>query len=726
MRLLSTLRHWMAALGKWSRRTCRSQNHMADHITTLAARLICGVTATGRKLLAGLGQEKAARLKDITIPIIRGAWDQQRVDVTEAVKYIDALRNDALARAKERRRKDFDDWVADALGGTAKEAYRWVSLDSKSPPADLILTKNDGDGMRIISDPDEVANLHADPWHDRWECDRAVDGVDELSLIGNRRAALLDAAHDYATRLDLTPRAIRMACNSFHKATAIGVDDLDFHTIATLPDAALSMLGDLIRACVAHTALPHGALLVILNLLGKKGGGVRTIATMATLYRLIMRLCGDDIGDWDAAKAGFFDTAVAGNSALRAHLLRSLEVELATVEGQFTAHVLWDMEKFFDSIKIGVLIPRLDALGYPSAVATLGLVAHRAPRVLRTGNSISRPLCNAGRSIVAGCQQSVSWARALLLRFVEGLGYVVPGSICFEHVDDLSQVVAQRSGALLHRAVVDIGLAVKKGVEELDLRLSAKSLVLPKSDPYVARAARDLQRRGVRITAAASGEDLGVQTTAGKVRRTSTLAKRVASTALRAKRIHRLAKSTRTATKLARPSMASRQTYGHQAFGVSPTLMSAIRGNLRAASHLGNTRGCTTSILWWTYGPGADPAIQVPLEQLAAWIDFWQSADTPTRRRVRLAWKVVMPRLMAAQHKWPQVKGFMSATIVTVANLGWRPASPSHWRVDGDTMATLDEVKYAKVHILEKGIYYIDRQVGGEGRVPPAWERHWV
>ncbi len=95
---------------------------------------------------------------------------------------------------------------------------------------------------------------------------------------------------------------------------------------------------------VAEAVLPLSGLLAILNLLGKKGGGVRTVATLTSIYRLVMRLCGDDIATWDVSKAGHFDTAVAGNSALRAHLLRSLEVELLTAEGLTVSHVLWDME----------------------------------------------------------------------------------------------------------------------------------------------------------------------------------------------------------------------------------------------------------------------------------------------------------------------------------------------------------------------------------------------
>ncbi len=122
---------------------------------------------------------------------------------------------------------------------------------------------------------------------------------------------------------------------------------------------------------------------------------------------------------------------------------------------------------------------------------------------------------------------------------------------------------------------------------------------------------------------------------------------------------------------------------------------------IKTASHLGSTRGCTTSIIWWTFGPGADPAVQIPLEQLGAWIDFWQAADAAMRSRVRRAWKSVMPALVKAHSRWPMVKGFMSATIATVADLGWRPASPSHWRVNEGMMAVLDEVKYAKAHILE-------------------------
>ncbi len=134
-----------------------------------------------------------------------------------------------------------------------------------------------------------------------------------------------------------------------------------------------------------------------------------------------------------------------------------------------------------------------------------------------------------------------------------------------------------------------------------------------------------------------------------------------------------------------------------------------MRRNFKAASHLGHTVGCTTSILWWSYGVTVDPQIQVSLEQLSSWIDVWHSADTPMRARVRRAWKTTMPNIMKSQSRWQQARGFMTATIVTVAELGWRPASPSHWRVDESTMAVVDELKYAKPQVLERALSDLTR-----------------
>ena len=74
-----------------------------------------------------------------------------------------------------------------------------------------------------------------------------------------------------------------------------------------------------------------------------------------------MRLVSAHISQWDGQFAGKWDSALKGNSALRAHVAREAGIELAHSEGQYVIHFLWDMRKFYDSIKAHFLIPQLVA-----------------------------------------------------------------------------------------------------------------------------------------------------------------------------------------------------------------------------------------------------------------------------------------------------------------------------------------------------------------------------
>ena len=121
-------------------------------------------------------------------------------------------------------------------------------------------------------------------------------------------------------------------------------------------------------------AIPTQSLLQLLALLGKKNGGSRTIAILHTTYCLTMRLVSAHISQWDGQFAGKWDSAVKGNSALRAHVASEAGIELAHSEGQYVIHFLWNMRKFYDSIKAHLLIPQLVAWGLPARDFGLGFV----------------------------------------------------------------------------------------------------------------------------------------------------------------------------------------------------------------------------------------------------------------------------------------------------------------------------------------------------------------
>ena len=80
--------------------------------------------------------------------------------------------------------------------------------------------------------------------------------------------------------------------------------------------------------------------LATVGLVGQENGRSRTIAILHTTYRLTMRLVSAHISQWDVKFAGKWDSALKGNSALRAHAARAAGIELAHSEGQYVIHFL--------------------------------------------------------------------------------------------------------------------------------------------------------------------------------------------------------------------------------------------------------------------------------------------------------------------------------------------------------------------------------------------------
>ena len=95
----------------------------------------------------------------------------------------------------------------------------------------------------------------------------------------------------------------------------------------------------------------------------------------------------DDIRFWESAISGPWDAAVKGSSALRAGVLGAFHDELHTQTGDEVASLLWDMDKFYDSINVIKLISKGIELGYPVVALALGMVMHMAMRVLKVEDS---------------------------------------------------------------------------------------------------------------------------------------------------------------------------------------------------------------------------------------------------------------------------------------------------------------------------------------------------
>ena len=279
-------------------------------------------------------------------------------------------------------------------------------------------------------------------------------------------------------------------------------------------------------------------------------------------------------------------------------------------------HFLWDMRKFHDSIKAHLLIPQLVARGYPLEILALGSLTHKSPRCLQVGNGYS--------DIINGCASSIlARGRGILFELVQALVFVVPGSVCEEHIDDLSQFVTNTSRIQLFQDAALIGKAVKEGTAKLGLTLSGKSTLLANDKSLGKLIVGHLGDEGVPICLGTSATDLGIETAAGTKRCAADQWKRIWKGRRRAKRVNRLCKIN-SEQKLTMTSIQPVHVHGHTAQGASTAQVNAMCKNLKMGTVLGKTQVCAISTVAWFFDKKRVPQTATRVDQVS---ESTQSAE---------------------------------------------------------------------------------------------------
>jgi hypothetical protein len=334
---------WVRTLSRWSKKGLGGEHKAVKSLCRVFRAFLAGDDELSSMMFQRLDENEGRRLLGECHILMRECESGRGYDVDDLVLMLEGFSNEAHKRGRAKAKEAFAEWVHRALKNGAGPAHRWTNQANALPPLRLVIKVPDGSsGHRFEADPDAVAELHARPWREEWEVGNDELGEEEDKVVRQARDDYILEAEAYAESKDWGPRAIRRACGTFPTRTAIGSDDVTFLEVAELPDGALGILGALMKAAVVHLALPMQTLLNVMVLLGKKGGGSRTVAILATFYRLLMRMLGDEVTQWDERTAGHWDSAVRGSSALRAQVARALEVEVADVEGLFCLHFLWD------------------------------------------------------------------------------------------------------------------------------------------------------------------------------------------------------------------------------------------------------------------------------------------------------------------------------------------------------------------------------------------------
>jgi hypothetical protein len=91
---------------------------------------------------------------------------------------------------------------------------------------------------------------------------------------------------------------------------------------------------------------------------------------------------------------------------------RLIKQEILTARGRRVVIILWDIAKFFDSLRYPWLFEQLIRLHYPAQRTAISGLVHATPKALKVGQAIGERIAGCGRSIVARCLRSLSFARA--------------------------------------------------------------------------------------------------------------------------------------------------------------------------------------------------------------------------------------------------------------------------------------------------------------------------
>ena len=427
------------------------------------------------------------------------------------------------------------------------------------------------------------------------------------------------------------------------------------------------------------------------------GTGTRPIAKTPMLYRMWCVQRADTVKQWSRDTCPEWEYAAEGKSALDAATLQQAYNDVALASNLQTGGILWDLEKFFDSIDHDDIRIAADRLNYPAADLKLALNLHSAPRFLTLSGAQSC-LIHPIKGILQGCMHSVYLARMVNHRPIsrihqEQIDYKVKAPTRTKtFVDDIVQMAIGRCRDILHSLGLS-SISLIGSMRVLKLAISPKSVIVASSATLAKQLAKIIYlHTGMQLQTAQYTRNLGVVYSASSRRRAVLQNKRHAKGIRRMKKISKLAKAVSKARGLLQTGALPQGLWGHQNLGISPTAMKTIRSNAAACTAIGGHGRCATTALALSLGHKNDPAITTALSHLSMYFDTLRSMDRFIRGLTVRNWSNIYNRVVRGDGSvaWGKVISIISGTVATLTQHGWNCERPLVWKDHNDLEWTLD------------------------------------
>ncbi|CAK0817626.1 unnamed protein product, partial [Prorocentrum cordatum] len=549
--------------------------------------------------------------------------------VAEEVKSMAKLLTKAVKKA-------YTHWVHDATAGSAKMAHAYTKAAERSHLEDIL--EHEG---QVINHPQQLVDLRKEAWQRRWTRDAQKAERIQEALAKLRQAAL---AQENALE-PISKDIIGSIIQHLKRNAGQGADWWSAPELKAMGAQGLEDFVQCLTSCEQRAAWPWQFYLVLELLLGKKPGigGERPIGLMPMPYRIWSAARRPIVATWSKVAAGFWDTAVAGSSALRVAMHRLMRAEAATEMGFHAAGVFYDAANFYDNIGLDQLIEKASALQYPLLPLAMAVQMYLAPRAIMA-HSLFSDSFEPANSMVAGCGQAVDLTRPLLYGILDAAHRHHIFVVMQQYLDDLA---LQVEGA--RRQVIDqikhVAALVHDGFKRLAIPISVKTAVVASDKDLQAEVASILDSLGTPNKQPGVVRDLGVDTSLGKQLRRPTHAARQAKAKQRVAKLRDLAKTdARGAAKVYSAGAYCQQAWDLPAHGITPTEAKLVRATEAALLTGGHKAGrCTSTILLIQRGmqEAVTRAIGDQIKQ------FWLTVvDHPTElKRYQRGWLLLYAKL---------------------------------------------------------------------------------
>ena len=463
---------------------------------------------------------------------------------------------------------------------------------------------------------------------------------------------------------------------------APGLDGVGFDFFRALPFQAMTSLIEFFHKVEEQATIPNQWAVSLIALIPKSADIERPIALVASLYRLWCRLRAPYTKQWqlEIQHEYFWERAMPGTECLQVALKRSFMTEHHSAMQKTVVSVLLDLSNFYDRINLSKLATRWLESSYPPVHAALAMQIYRGGRILEAEGEASRQVW-ATHGILAGDPQAPLAAKIYLKDALLKFHRKFPQLHTDLWIDDLSFDVVDRNPANAVRVAISAYNHISQLLQEDDLVISTKKTgfvvsnskakaLLKQQLPPDGPAVHDVMR------------DLGLDCTAGRLRRVQTMKQRRVKANRKTRKLQLLKIPLRAIRlKLYKGSIIAGISWGHEAMGLAPQVRRRIRATM--GRQMGLQKTGNLDILFDMHPKHQDPDYGAFMDQIKAFHRFFGGWPEHLAKDLERAWHVQKDKLQQAKYPWQVAKGPVAALQCYLMERGWQTEQHHVWTKPG-------------------------------------------